>query len=198
MLKLEQITKEWKEAGSLPAQINLYGFWDEHCFLTKSGNLGMALRIGGIDYESLNHAGRDYAVRRLEAAFRLLNDGTRLYQVLFKHNHPQIPVKRYENPLVRATVEQRRRFLEEKADRLYDIEIFWIVMVDSNYARTGVLHALSQIPKSPRIACKELKSLFAHGEQRTYLYEQIERDRELLGHKVRGCSVLRRANRHAG
>ena len=57
MLKVDTITKDWKEAGSFPAQLNLYGFWDEHCFLTKTGDLGAVLKIGGIDYESLDHAG---------------------------------------------------------------------------------------------------------------------------------------------
>jgi hypothetical protein len=66
MYKVENITKDWKEAGSFAAQVNLYVFWDEHCFLTKSGDLGCALRIGGIDHESLDHAGLDYAVKRLE------------------------------------------------------------------------------------------------------------------------------------
>ena len=111
MLKVEAITKDWKEAGSFPAQINLYGFWDEHSFLTKSGDLGAVLKIGGIDYESLDHAGRDYAVKRLEAAFRSLDDRCRLYQILFKHNRPAIPHAEYENPLVRAAVEQRAAFL---------------------------------------------------------------------------------------
>jgi type IV secretory pathway VirB4 component len=184
MLRLEQITREWKEAGSLPAQINLYGFWDEHSFLTKSGDLGMALRIGGMDYESLDHAGRDYATRRLEAAFRALNDGTRLYQVLFKHNRPQVPFAQYENSLVQATVEQRREFLESKADRLYEIEVFWIAMADGKYAKAGLRHALSLLPTAPRNTCTELKSLLADGGQRTFLYEQIERARALLGYKV--------------
>ena len=67
MVRIDTITKEWREAGSLPAQINLYGFWDEHAFLTKSGDLGSVLKIGGIDYESLDHAGRDYAVNLLAA-----------------------------------------------------------------------------------------------------------------------------------
>ncbi len=57
MYKVENITKDWKEAGSFATHVNLYGFWDEHCFLTKSGDLGCALRIGGIDHESLDHAG---------------------------------------------------------------------------------------------------------------------------------------------
>ncbi|HSY73517.1 MAG TPA: hypothetical protein VK798_14780, partial [Alloacidobacterium sp.] len=68
MLKVDTITKDWKEAGSFAAQLNLFGFWDEHCFLTKTGDLGAVLMIGGIDYESLDYAGRDYAVKRLEAA----------------------------------------------------------------------------------------------------------------------------------
>ena len=28
MLRVDHITKDWKEAGSFPAQINLYGFWN--------------------------------------------------------------------------------------------------------------------------------------------------------------------------
>jgi type IV secretion/conjugal transfer VirB4 family ATPase len=188
MFKVEAITKDWKEAGSFAAQINLYGFWDEHCFLTKTGDLGAALRIGGIDYESLDHAGRDYIVKRLEAAFRSLDDKTRLYQILFKCNRPAIPHAEYDSPLVRAAVEQRTAFLKAKADRLYSIEMYWVVMVDGNYARTGFLHVLSQLTKSPRSAIKELKSLFAGKQQRALLYEQIERDRQLLQQKAQSLS----------
>jgi type IV secretory pathway VirB4 component len=112
MFRTEHITKEWKEAGAFQAQINLYGFWDEHTFLTKSGDLGCALKVGGIDYESLDHAGRDYAVKRLEAAFRSLDDRTRLYQVFFKRNRPEIPHEQCDNALTRASVEKRMAFLE--------------------------------------------------------------------------------------
>jgi type IV secretion system protein VirB4 len=188
MFKVENITKDWKEAGSLQAHINLYGFWDEHCFLTKTGDLGSVLRIGGIDYESLDHAGRDYAVKRLEAALRSLDDKTRLYQILFKHNRPVIPHAEYESPLVRAAVEQRSAFLQSKADRLYSIEMYWVVMIDGKYAKTGLFHALSQLMKAPRAGIKELKTLFASKQQRTLLYEQIERDRLLLQQKVQSLS----------
>jgi type IV secretory pathway VirB4 component len=73
VFRTSNITKDWEEAGSFAAQINLYGFWDEHCFLTKSGDLGAVLEISGIDYESLDRAGRDYVVKRLEAAFSVLS-----------------------------------------------------------------------------------------------------------------------------
>jgi type IV secretion/conjugal transfer VirB4 family ATPase len=186
MYKIEH--KDWNEAGSFAAQVNLYGFWDEHCFLTKSGDLGCALKIGGIDYESLDHAGLDYAVKRLEAAFRSLDDKCRLYQILFKRNRPAIPHAEYENPLVRAAVEQRSAFLASKADRLYSIEIFWIVMVDGSFQKTSLLHALAQLPKQPRSSLRELSALFSGSKERSLLYEQIERDRLRLQQKTNSLS----------
>jgi type IV secretion system protein VirB4 len=168
--------------------MNLYGFWDEHSFLTKSGDLGSVLKIGGIDYESLDHAGLDYAVKRLEAALRSVDDKCRLYQILFKRNRPLIPHAEYENPLVRAAVEQRSAFLQSKADRLYCIEIFWIVMVDGSYQKSGLLHALSQLPKNPRASLRDLNALFSSNKERTLLYEQIERDRLRLQQKVNSLS----------
>ena len=190
MFKVSEITKDWKEAGSLQAHMNLYGFWDEHAFLTKSGDLGAALKIGGMDYESLDHTGRDYAVKRLEAAFRVLDDKTRLYQILVKHNRPEIPFEQYDNPLVRAAIEQRAAFLGSKADRLYSIEIFWVVMVDGSYAgtKTGLGHALSQFSSDPHGSIQQLKALFAGNRQRIFLYEQIERDRLRLQQKIQSLS----------
>ncbi|HEV2417029.1 MAG TPA: hypothetical protein VGX94_04440 [Terriglobia bacterium] len=188
MVRVDDITKDLKEAGSFPAQVNLYGFWDERCFLTKSGDLGSVLHIGGIDYESLDHVGRDYAVKRLEAALRSLDDRSRLYQILFKRNRPAIPHAKYVNPLVRAAVEQRSAFLESKADRLYSIEIFWVVLIDGSYQKTGLMHALAGLPKQPCSSLRALRSLFSGNKARTLLYEQIERDRLRLQQKVQSLS----------
>jgi len=188
MVKIEHITKEWKEAGSFAAQMNLYGFWDEHCFLTKSGDLGAALRIGGIDYESLDHAGRDHAVKRVEAAFRSLDDKCRLYQILFKRNHPAIPHAEYEDPFVRAAVEQRADFLQSKSDRLYSIELYWVVMIDGSHQKTGLLNALARLPKQPRSSLRDLRSLFSGNKTRTLVYEQVERDRLRLQQKISSLS----------
>jgi type IV secretory pathway VirB4 component len=184
MLRVDAIMKDWREAGSFAAQLNLYGFWDEHCFLTKTGDLGAVLEVGGIDYESLDHAGRDYAVKRLEAALRSLDDKTRLYQVLFKHNCPEIMSAEYDNPLVRAAVEQRMVFLQASSASLYSIEIFWVVMIDGSYRKTGLLHALAQLPNQPRSSLRELSALFSGNKTRELLYEQIERDRLRLQQKV--------------
>ena len=188
MFKIDTITKDWKEAGAFMAQVDLYGFWDEHCFLTKSGDLGCALKIGGIDAEGLDHAGRDYVVKRLEAALRSLDEKARLYQILFRHNRPEILHNEYTNPLVRAAVEQRANFLAAKADRLYSIEIFWIILVNGSYGKTGLLHALAQLPQHPRSSLRDLHALFSGRKERTLLYEQIERNRMRLQQKVQSLT----------
>ena len=39
MLRLDKVIKPWKESAALSDHINLYGFWNETAFLTKSGDL---------------------------------------------------------------------------------------------------------------------------------------------------------------
>jgi len=123
MLRLNKVLKSWKEAGSLNAQINLYGFWNETAFLTKSGDLGMVLSVPGVDYESLDHASQEYAVKRLEAALKNFGPGFHVYQYLFKSNRPEIPFANYADPIVQTSRDRRMRYFEEKADRLYQIEL---------------------------------------------------------------------------
>jgi type IV secretion/conjugal transfer VirB4 family ATPase len=184
MVRVEHITRDWQEAGSFASQLNLYGFWDEHCFLTKSGDLGSALWIGGADYESLDQSGRDYAVSRLEAALRSLDERCRLYQFFFKYNHPAIPSMEYESPLVRAAVEQRVSFLRAKSDRLYSIDIYWVLMVDGGNAAASRLRVLSALRRNTSSSLRALAALFRGSESRTLIYEQIERDRFRLMQKA--------------
>ena len=72
MLRLDKVIKPWKEAAALSDHINLYGFWNETAFLTKSGDLGMVLSVAGVDYESLDHAEQEYAVKRLEVGAQII------------------------------------------------------------------------------------------------------------------------------
>ncbi len=53
MLRIDKVIKSWKESAALNDHINLYGQWSGTAFLTKSGDLGMVLRVVGVDYESL-------------------------------------------------------------------------------------------------------------------------------------------------
>jgi type IV secretion system protein TrbE len=128
MLRLDHVIKPWKESGALNSQINLYGFWNEQAFLTKSGGLGIVLRVRGVDYESLDQAGQEYAVKRLEAALKTFGVGFHVYQYLFKTSRPDIPFQKYEDPVLQAAVDQRKEFFRQKLDRLFDIEIFYAIV----------------------------------------------------------------------
>jgi type IV secretion system protein VirB4 len=149
MLRLDNIIKPWKESAALNDQINLYGFWNETTFLTKSGDLGTVLRISGVDYESLDRSGQEYAVKRLEASLKAFGLGFHVYQYLFKSNRPDIPFATYDDPVVNAAIDQRRRFFEAKRDHLYKVEIFYCILLEGARSKTGVAAALASfaIPK---------------------------------------------------
>src|SRR5882757_6076584 len=146
MFKLSEIVKDWKESGALQAHINLYGFWDEETFLTKSGDLGMVLRVKGIDNESLDHASRDHAVKRLEAALRTFDPRVRVYQALFKTNEPAIPHQQYGNPLVKADIDQPIAYSATKADKRYSTDLYWTVFVQGTPAKSTLWQAYAKAP----------------------------------------------------
>ncbi len=161
MLRLDKVIKPWKEAAALNDHINLYGFWNETAFLTKSGDVGMVLRVSGVDYESLDHAEQEYAVKRLEAALKAFGPGFHVYQYLFKQNRPEIPFAHYDDPVVEAAIDQRRRFFEAKRDRLYQVEIFYCIVLEGARSKTGVGAALARLFRDPAGAMDELKTQFA-------------------------------------
>ena len=115
MLRVDKVIKPWKESAALNDHINLYGFWNETTFLTKSGDVGTVLSVSGVDYESLDRSEQEYAVKRLEAALKAFGPGFHVYQYLFKSNHPDIPFATYDDSVVDAAIDQRRKFFERKA-----------------------------------------------------------------------------------
>ncbi len=45
MMRIDKIIKAWKDSAALNDHINLFGPWSETVFLTKSGDLGVVLRV---------------------------------------------------------------------------------------------------------------------------------------------------------
>jgi len=158
MLRLDKVIKPWKDAAALCDHINLYGFWNETMFLTKSGDLGMVLQVPGVDYESLDHASQEYAVKRLESALKSFGPGFHVYQYLFKSNRPDIPFASYDDPVVQAAIEQRKQFFEAKRDHLYQIEIFYCILLEGPRSKTGLMAGLSRLFSDPADAGAELKA----------------------------------------
>ncbi len=184
MLRLDKIIKPWKESAALNDHINLYGFWNETAFLTKSGDLGMVLQVQGVDYESLDTAGQEYAVKRLESALKAFGQGFHVYQYLFKANRPEIPFANYDDPIVEAAVEQRRRFFESKRDNLYQIEIFYVVLLEGARSKRGIGTAIARLFSDPSGAIGELQAQFSNNSVKTLLRLQIETDLARLDQRV--------------
>ena len=184
MLNLARVIKPWKDADALSAHINLYGFWTETTFLTKSGDLGMVLGVAGVDYESLDNDEQQYAVKRLESALKAFGEGFHVYQYLFKTNRPDIPFARYDDELIDAAIDQRRQFFESKRDRLYEIEIFYVIVLEGVRSKTGILSALARMPRDPQGGFGELKAQFASDNMKTLLRSHIDADLVRLEQRV--------------
>jgi type IV secretion system protein VirB4 len=176
MLNLSRVIKPWKEAAALSAHINLYGFWTETAFLTKSGDLGVVLSVTGVDYESLDNDEQQYAVKRLESALKSFGEGFHVYQYLFKTNRPEIPFARYDDELIDAAIDQRRQYFESKRDRLYEVELFYVIVLEGARSKTGILSALARMPRDPQGAIRELKAQFTNDNMKVLLRKQIDTD----------------------
>jgi len=176
MLNLSRIIKPWKEADALSAHINLYGFWNETTFLTKSGDLGMLLSVTGVDYESLDSDEQQYAVKRLESALKSFGESFHVYQYLFKTNRPEIPFARYDDELIDTAIDQRRQYFESKRDRLYEVELFYVIVLEGARSKTGILSALGRMPRDPQGAIRELKAQFTNDNMKVLLRKQIDAD----------------------
>jgi type IV secretion/conjugal transfer VirB4 family ATPase len=184
MLRLDRIFKNYAEAGALNTQVNLYGFIDEQMFLTKSGDLGVILEVRGVDYECLDGVTIDGLTKRLESALRLFGEDYRIYQYLFKRNDPDIPHQLYGNVVVDTAIRNRITYLESRADRLFTLSIYYVVMLEgSRYARS-VASTLLEIPKRPAQALSELQAWFSTRKQVTLLDRELVKAQSTLLQKV--------------
>ena len=177
MLRLDKVIKPWKEAATLSDHINLYGFWNDTAFLTKSGDLGMVLSVAGRGLRKPRPWKQEYAVKRLEAALKIV-----------RPRLPHLPIPLQDEPardsfcrtmtirLCKTAVDQRREFFAAKAESLFQIEIYYCILLEGSRSKTGVGAALKQLFRDPAGAMNELRTQFTSNSMKTLLRSQIERD----------------------
>ena len=184
MFRLAQITKDYREAPALCSQINLFGFVDNEMFLTKSGDVGIVLGIGGVDYECLDTKTIENLTRRLASAFRIFDEKCRVYQYLFKRNRENIPFKTYRNPVVNAAIQNRMEFLNAKSESLYSFQIYYVVLFQGMRHTTSIATSLSKLSSEPRQAVSDLLALLSTCKQVLLLDGELKRARAALRAKV--------------
>src|SRR5271169_453149 len=152
MLRLSRIFKNYNETGSLNEQINLYGFIGPDIFHTKSGEVGVILEVRGVDYECLDGASIDAFTKRLESALKLFDENYRVYQYLFKQNNETIPYKLYANPIVNTAIKNRMAHLGSKADTLFSLSLYYVVLYKGFQTSHKLGSALANLPKNAKKA----------------------------------------------
>src|SRR5216683_3224894 len=185
MLRLSRIFKNYNETGSLSEQVNLYGFIGPHVFLTKSGEVGVILEVRGVDYECLDSASIDGFTKRLESALKLFDENYRLYQYLFKRNNETIPYKLYANPIVDTAIKNRIAYLGSKADTLFSLSVYYVVLYQGFQTSAKLGSALAEFPKNPKKALADLRAHFSGQKQVVVLGQHVSNAQAALLQKAR-------------
>src|SRR5271168_3536120 len=185
MLRLSRVFKNYNENGSLSEQINLYGFIGPHVFLAKSGEVGVILEVRGVDYECLDAASIDALTKRLESALKLFDENYRVYQYLFKRNNETIPYKLYANPIVDTAIKNRIAYLASKADTLFSLSVYYVVLHQGFQTSAKFGNALAELPKNPKKALADLRAHFSAQKQVVVLGQHVSRAQAALLQKTR-------------
>ena len=122
MLSLKRILRDYQQAGSVNSLLAIWGFVDEHTFLTKAGHVGIVYRLAGIDYECLDQAQRRDVVHRFEAALRLLDESCRVYQYLCKRRIDPIEAVPCRQPIADKAIQGRVGYLNGRRAELHEID----------------------------------------------------------------------------
>ena len=184
MLNLRRIFRNYEEAGSLNAMVNLFGFVGPHIFLTKTGEVGAVLEMAGVDYECLETSSIDALTKRLESALRLFDENYRVYQMLFKRNGEAIPHSFSGKPVVDAAIRDRVAYFSKKAENLFALSVYFVVLFPALAARCSLGNTLLSIPDHPRNALKEIAARFSSKAAVRIDAAQVESAQDALHRKI--------------
>lgn len=185
MLRLSRIFKNYQETGSLNEQINLYGFIGPEVFLTKAGEVGLVLEVHGVDYECLDGTAIDGLTKRLESALRLFDENCRVYQYLFKRNNETIPYQLYGNPVVDAAVKNRIAYLGSKAETLFSLSVYYVLLYRGLKATGKLAGAMALLPRDPKRAFQELAAHLSGKKHLLALNAEVGRAQAALLERAR-------------
>src|ERR1700686_3147084 len=186
MFNLRRLFKNYEETGSFNEEIRPQGFIDEHLFLTKAGDLGAVLEVHGVDFECLDGDSVDGFTKRLESALKLFDEKFRVYQYIFKVNNQGIPHKLYGNPVVDTAISNRIAYLASKADKLFSLSIYYVVLFEGFRYQRRMGSILLEFPKHPFRTLGELWASFSTRKQVILLDGEVSKGQAILHQKLSG------------
>jgi type IV secretion system protein VirB4 len=181
MLTLGRIMRDYHDAGSVNSLLALWGFVDDHTFLTKAGDVGLVYRLAGIDYECLDQPQRRDVVHRFEAALRVLGESCRVYQYLCKRRIDPIEGATCQQPVAGDALERRVEYLNGRRAELYELDLYLVLVHEGLRSRGTTSTRLKGLWREPRKALREWLSSQA---TLTLLEADLDRAVAQLQHKA--------------
>jgi hypothetical protein len=80
--------------------------------------------------------------------------------------------------------DQRRQFFEGKRDHLYQVEIFYAIVLEGPRSKSGIGAAFAQLFRDPAGAVGELRTQFTNNSMKVLLRSQVENELAKLDQKV--------------
>ena len=155
MLRIRRILRDYQDAGSVNSLLALWGFVDDHTFLTKAGHLGVVYRLAGVDYECLTQSRRRDVVHQFEAALRLLDDSCRVYQYLCKRRIDPIEIAPCRHPIAAEAIARRAEYLNGRRDELFELELYLVLVYEGLQPHGRTSTQLRGIWRDPWRAVRE-------------------------------------------
>src|SRR5688572_9003001 len=155
MLSLRRIVRDHKDSGSVNNLVAIWGFVDDHTFITKAGHLGLVYRVSGVDYECLDQSQRRDIVHRFEASLRLLDESCRVYQYLCKRRIDPIPSAKCSPPVVDEAIRRHVEHVNARGDELYEVALYLVLVYEGFRARSRTSTQLRGLWQHPRRAVRE-------------------------------------------
>jgi type IV secretion/conjugal transfer VirB4 family ATPase len=186
MLKVPRILRDYQDAGSVNSLLSLWGFVDEHTFLTKAGHVGLVYLLAGVDYECCDQTQRRELVHRFEAAMRLLDESCRVYQYLCKRRIDPIDAAPCDQRLVDEAIQRRAEYLNARRDELYDIDLYLVLVYEGLRPRHTTSTRLEGLLRDPR---KALRDWLSSRDVLMLLEADLDRAVAQLHHKAASFEV---------
>lgn len=186
MIRLGEFTKDYRESGALNELIAIHSVLDQRTFLTRGGQILQMLRITGVDHECLDHPQLEQVARRFEAALRVFSGAFRIYQIVLKRDHAELPSDEPANPTVKEAVRNRIEYLRSKADALYTLDLAMAIVYDARLGKTQSGSRIRSVFERPYSTAMELLS---PSSTVTILEAHLKRAVEALTNKVNSFTV---------
>jgi type IV secretion system protein VirB4 len=182
MIRLPRLLKDHRDAGAFHTLLNLSGFMDHEAFLTKSGDVGVVLRVQGVDDECLTREQTNQVARRLMFALRALDEHCRLYQYVLKRESPEIPHAEVRHPVVDVAVRDRVAQLQGLSASLWRVDLYMAVVYEGwRYQPRTTADRFRRFVARPRA---QLATWLSTDQTVRLMDDEIRHARRTLAHRV--------------